>query len=126
MSNNENLIRAKTQIIKSASHRINYSKSAPLRLPDLIKKKNNEKQELIQYSLKVKQKLELLKKEKIETGSSHLKDKSIQRPKKTIQAKSLTAKNYTVKLPNFKDSPNRFELNTSASWRTALELIRIF
>ena len=94
MSNNENLIRAKTQIIKSASHRINYSKSAPLRLPDLIKKKNN--------------------------------DKSIQRPKKTIQAKSLTAKNYTVKLPNFKDSPNRFELNTSASWRTALELIRIF
>ena len=124
MSSNENLIRAKTQIIKSASHRINYSKSAPLlRLPDLVKKKNNEKQELIQYSLKVKQKLELLKKEKIEPDSIHFKDKSIQRPKKIIQAKSLTAKNYTVKLPNFKGLPNRIELNMNSARRIALQFI---
>lgn len=109
MSNNENLIRAKTHIIKSASHRINYSKSAPLRLPDLVKKKNNEKQELIQYSFKVKQKLELLKKQKNESDSSHLKEKSIQRPKKTIQTKSLTAKYYKVKLTNFKGFLNRIK-----------------
>ena len=116
-----NILKERKRVIDadlSSAHELdNKIDDLQIRTEKLRKEANHQYQtkldETAKNAAKEREKLIEELKEKIEPDSIHFKDKSIQRPKKIIQAKSLTAKNYTVKLPNFKRFLNRTELKTS-------------